>query len=136
MPPLSEEDAVELFTDHARLARPRFKLQEEDAAAARSICRRLDGLPLPIELAAARTRALAPTRIAADLKDHLGLLPSGPRTAPGRQATLQASFEWSYEMLSEGERALLRQQLGVDSGSELAAEAVRRGITPQESRRS
>ena len=109
VPPLTEGDAVELFTDRARLARPRFKLQAEDAAAARSICRRLDGLPLPIELAAARTRALAPARIAADLQDHFRLLPSGPRTAPGRQATLQASFEWSYELLPEAERALLRQ---------------------------
>ena len=109
VPPMTEDDAVELFTDRARLARPRFKLRDEDAAAARSICHRLDGLPLAIELAAARTRALAPARIAADLQDHFRLLPSGPRTAPGRQATLLASFEWSYELLSEAERALLRQ---------------------------
>ena len=109
VPPLSEADGVELFSDRARRARPRFRLNDADADAVRSICRRLDGLPLAIELAAARTRALAPTRIAAHLQDHLRVLPSGPRTAPGRQATLRASFQWSYELLTESERALLRQ---------------------------
>ncbi len=109
VPPLSEDDAVELFTDRARLARPGFELREDDAAAARSICHRLDGLPLAIALAAARTRALAPARIAAELQSHFRLLPGGPRSAPGRQATLRASFEWSYDLLSEMERALLRQ---------------------------
>ncbi len=108
VPPLTEDDAAQLFTDRARLARPKLKLLKEDAAAVLSICRRLDGLPLAIELAAAQTRALAPSRIAADLQDHFRLLPRGPRTAPGRQATLQASFEWSYEMLPEPERTLLR----------------------------
>jgi predicted ATPase/DNA-binding CsgD family transcriptional regulator len=109
VPPLSEADGVELFSDRARRARPQFMLNAEDADAVRSICRRLDGLPLAIELAAARTRALAPARIAAHLQDHFRLLPSGPRTAPGRQATLRASFEWSHELLTEAERALLRQ---------------------------
>jgi len=109
VPPLTEADSVELFSDRARRARPEFKLMDEDTEAVRWICRRLAGLPLAIELAAARTRALAPARIAALLKDHFGLLPSGPRTAPSRQATLRASFEWSYELLSEAERALLRQ---------------------------
>ncbi|HKA51862.1 MAG TPA: LuxR C-terminal-related transcriptional regulator [Candidatus Dormibacteraeota bacterium] len=108
VPPLCEEDALELFVDRARLARPRFELREEDDDAARYICRRLDGVPLAIELAAARARALAPARIAADIRGHFRL-PSGPRTAPSRQATLLASFEWSYELLSEAERALLRQ---------------------------
>ncbi len=109
VPPLNETDGVELFTDRARQARPRLRLREEDEGAVRSICRRLDGMPLAIELAAARARALAPTRIAAHLTDRLWVLPSGPRTAPRRQATLRASFEWSYALLSDPERALLRQ---------------------------
>jgi len=109
VPPLSEADAVELFTERARQAWPRFRLRDSDGDAVLDICRRLDGLPLAIELAAARTRALDPNQIAAGLKDRLALLPKGPRTAPRRQATLAASFDWSYDLLSEPERALLRQ---------------------------
>src|SRR5260370_20781440 len=93
--------------DRARHVRPDFSLRAEDADAVRSICRRLDGLPLAIELAAARARALAPARIAAQLRDHFRLLPSGPRTAPARQATLRASFDWSYGLLTEVEQKLL-----------------------------
>lgn len=109
VPPLIEADAVELFVDRARQALPQFKLRDGEREAVLDICRRLDGIPLAIELAAARTRALDPARIAAGLKDRLAVLPSGPRTAPRRQASLQASFDWSYELLSDPERALLRQ---------------------------
>src|SRR5712692_11018904 len=109
VPPLIETDAVELFTDRARQAWPQFRLRDNDRKAVVDICQRLDGLPLAIELAAARTRALDPAHIAAGLRHRLAVLPSGPRTAPRRQATLRASFEWSYELLSEAERALLRQ---------------------------
>jgi predicted ATPase/DNA-binding CsgD family transcriptional regulator len=109
VPPLAVRDAVDLFTERARQAVPRLKLDDHDRTAVLEICRRLDGLPLAIELAAARTRALSPARIAAGLKDRLAVLPSGPRTAPRRQATLEASFDWSYDLLSESERALLRQ---------------------------
>lgn len=109
VPPLSEADAVDLFIDRAQLAWPQFRLRKGDADAVHSICRRLDGLPLAIELAAARARALDVAHIAAGLKDHLALLPSGPRTAPQRQSTLAASFDWSHELLSDAERALLRQ---------------------------
>src|SRR5712692_3761884 len=109
VPPLRDADAIELFTDRARQVRPEFTLTALDAGAVRSICRRLDGLPLAIELAAARARAFDPAHIAAGLKDHLALLPKGPRTAPQRQATLAASFDWSHELLSDPERALLRQ---------------------------
>ncbi len=109
VPPLADADAFELFSDRARRVQPDFSLRRGDAEAVRSICRRLDGLPLAIELAAARARALDPAHIAAGLKDHLALLPSGPRTAPQRQSTLAASFEWSHELLSDAERALLRQ---------------------------
>ena len=109
VPPLSEADGVDLFIDRARQARPQFRMRDVDAHAVQTICRRLDGLPLAIELAAARAHALDLTYIAAGLKDHLALLPSGPRTAPQRQSTLAASFNWSYDLLSDAERVLLRQ---------------------------
>ncbi len=121
VPPLSDADAVELFRDRARQARPQFQLSPEDAVVARAICRRLDSLPLAIELAAARTRALAPSDIAARLKDRFELLPAGPRTSPQRQATLKASFDWSYELLSDAERALLRQCSVFAGGFDLEA---------------
>jgi DNA-binding CsgD family transcriptional regulator len=121
VPPLSEADGFELFSDRAHLARPQLRLGEDDAQAVHSICRRLDGLPLAIELAAARTRALAPAQIAARLKDRFELLPTGPRTAPSRQATLRASFEWSYELLTEVERAVLRQLSVFVDGFDLEA---------------
>ena len=125
VPPLNDADAVELFSDRARQARPQFQLRPEDADAVHVICRRLDSLPLAIELAAARTRALAPGDIAARLKDHFELLPAGPRTAPARQATLSASFDWSYDLLSTRERALLRQCSVFVAGFDLeAASAV------------
>jgi len=109
VPPLSEADAVDLFIDRARQARPQFRASDDDSIAVRTICRRLDGLPLAIELAAARMRALDLPYIAAGLKDRLGLLPRGPRTAPQRQSTLAASFDWSHELLTDAERKLLRQ---------------------------
>lgn len=115
VPPLIEAEAVELFTDRAQQARPQLMLSDDERAAVVDICRRLDGLPLAIELAAARTRALAPSRIAAGLKDRFAVLSTGPRGGPRRQATLEASFDWSYDLLSEPERALLRQ-LSVFSG--------------------
>ncbi|HEY3196185.1 MAG TPA: LuxR C-terminal-related transcriptional regulator, partial [Candidatus Dormibacteraeota bacterium] len=121
VPPLSEADGFELFSDRAHLARPQLRLGEDDTQAVHSICRRLDGLPLAIELAAARTRLLAPAQIAARLKDRFELLPTGPRTAPGRQATLRASFEWSYELLSEAERTVLRQLSVFVDGFDLEA---------------
>jgi len=109
VPPLSEADGIDLFIDRAKQVRPRFRVRDEDAEDVRSICRRLDGLPLAIELAAARVRALDPAYIAAGLKDHLALLPTGPRSAPRRQSTLAASFDWSHELLPDAERTLLRQ---------------------------
>ncbi len=109
VPPLVEADAVELFNDRARQALPQFRLHDDQRAAVVEICNRLDGLPLAIELAAARTRALTPARIAAGLKDRLAVLSTGPCGGPRRQATLEASFDWSYDLLSEPERALLRQ---------------------------
>jgi len=121
VPPMSDGDGFELFGDRARQARPHFSLREADVRAVRSICRRLDGLPLAIELAAARTRAFGPADIAAALQDRLELLPVGPRTAPARQATLQASFDWSYELLSDAERSLLCQCSVFAGGFDLEA---------------
>src|SRR6266508_2277860 len=121
VPPLTDADGVDLFSDRARQARPHFSLRETDAEAVRSICRRLDGMPLAIELAAARARAFSPADIAAALQGRLELLPAGPRTAPARHATLQASFDWSHDLLSEPERALLRQCSVFAGGFDLEA---------------
>ncbi len=109
VPPLSEADALDLFADRARQAWPQFKLRDGDIDAVLYICRRLDGLPLAIELAAARTRALDPNHIAAGLRERFALLQTGPRSAPRRQSTLAASFDWSFDLLANAERALLRQ---------------------------
>jgi predicted ATPase/DNA-binding CsgD family transcriptional regulator len=108
-------EAVRLFTERARLARPRFALTEENAAAVAAICARLDGIPLAIELAAARARVFSAAQIAAGLADRFQLLTSGARTAVPRQQTLEASVAWSYDLLAEPERAVLRQ-LSVFSG--------------------
>ena len=121
VPPLSDADGVDLFSDRARQARPHFSLRETDAEAVSSICRRLDGIPLAIELAAARARAFSPAIIAAGLQGRLELLPAGPRTAPARHATLQASFDWSHDLLSEPERTLLRQCSVFAGGFDLEA---------------
>jgi predicted ATPase/class 3 adenylate cyclase len=115
--PLPEDDAVTLFRSHANVAEP------EDAV--REICRRLDGLPLAIELAAARTRILPPDKLVERLAQRLPLLTDGRRDAPERQRTLRATIEWSYDLLAAEEQHLFCR-LGVFAGSfELeAAEAV------------
>jgi predicted ATPase/class 3 adenylate cyclase len=101
--------AVQLFVDRAAAALPSFSLTAHNAAAVAELCRRLDGLPLAIELAAARARTLSPQQIAARLDDRLGLLTGGTRTAPARQQTLRAAADWSYELLSEPEQTLFRR---------------------------
>src|SRR6185437_13899468 len=90
-------------------------LTSDDEDALVELCRRLDGLPLAIELAAARSRALSPRQIADGLESRFELLSNGPRTVPARQATLRASMDWSYELLGE-ERAVFRH-LAVFAGS-------------------
>jgi predicted ATPase/DNA-binding CsgD family transcriptional regulator len=112
---LGRFEAVRLFAERARLARPRFTLTEDNAAAAAEICARLDGVPLAIELAAARARVFSVAQIAAGLQDRFRLLTGGARTAVPRQQTLEASVAWSYDLLTELERAVLRQ-LSVFSG--------------------
>jgi predicted ATPase/DNA-binding SARP family transcriptional activator len=106
---LNQYEAVQLFAQRAQAARPDFALTERNAEAVAQICRRLDGIPLALELAAARLKLLAADQIAARLDDRFQLLTSGSRTALPRQRTLRATLDWSYELLDERERGLLRQ---------------------------
>ena len=106
---VTDSDAVRLFLDRADQARPGFELTEEAAPAVGAICRELDGMPLAIELAAARVRMLAPERIATELGDRFRLLTGGGRTVAARHETLRASIDWSHELCAEEERLLLRR---------------------------
>jgi predicted ATPase/class 3 adenylate cyclase len=113
---LHEYEAVRLFTDRAILGQPTFAVTTANAAAVAQVCQRLEGIPLALELAAARVRALSVEQIAARLDDRVRLLTGGIRTALPRQQTLRALIDWSYDLLSEPERALLRR-LSVFAGS-------------------
>jgi predicted ATPase len=108
--------SVRLFTERAQAVAPGFRLTSQNAATVAEICRRLDGLPLAIELAAARTRLLSPTALLARLSDRMGVLTGGPRDAPERQRTLQNTLDWSFALLSPGEQAMVAR-LGVFAGS-------------------
>ncbi|WP_335931922.1 BTAD domain-containing putative transcriptional regulator [Streptomyces sp. PTD5-9] len=125
--PLPDPVALRLFTDRGAAARPGFRADadEETAAAAAEICHRLDGLPLAIELAAARLRMLTPRQIADRLDDRFRLLTSGARTVLPRQQTLRAVVDWSWDLLDGDERAALRRLSVFAGGCSLAAaEAV------------
>ena len=115
------DEAIELFTDRARHARPDFTLTDDNAAAVGEICARLDGVPLAIELAAARVRALSLAEILDSLRDRFRLLTGGARTAVRRQQTLRASVDWSHALLTEPERVLLRRLAVFLGGFDLAA---------------
>jgi predicted ATPase len=121
-------DAARLFEVRARQVATDFRINDDNARAVAEICRHLDGIPLAIELAAARIRVLAPNQIAAGLSDRFGLLTGGRRGAPARQRTLEASLDWSYDLLDDVQRLALAR-LSVFAGSfELdAAEAVMAG---------
>jgi predicted ATPase/DNA-binding SARP family transcriptional activator len=119
---LADDDAVRLFADRAGAAAPGFALTADVETAVREICRRLDGQPLPIELAAARTRSLSPAEIAARLDDRFRLLTSGARIALPRHQTLRAVVDWSWDLLSEPERTVARR-LAAFAGSASAAAA-------------
>ncbi len=122
------DEAIELFTDRARRVRPDFRLADEKAAIAAEICRRLDGVPLAIELAAARVRVLSLTEIRDSLHDRFRLLTGGARTAVRRQQTLRASVDWSHALLTEPERILFARLAVFMGGFHLdAAEAVAGG---------
>jgi predicted ATPase/class 3 adenylate cyclase/DNA-binding CsgD family transcriptional regulator len=119
------DDAVELFADRARHARRDFTFTDDDAVAVTEICQRLDGIPLAIELAAARARALSLADILEGLNDRFRLLTGGARTAVRRHQTLRASADWSHALLTEPERVLLRRLSVFSGGFDLdAARAV------------
>jgi predicted ATPase/DNA-binding CsgD family transcriptional regulator len=125
--PLASE-AVELFADRAQRARPGFVITPENGEEVAEICRRLDGMPLAIELAAARLRAFSPAEIVAGLHDRFRLLTGGSRTAVRRQQTLRASVDWSYALLTEPERIVFRRLAAFPGTFDLqAAQAVGAG---------
>jgi predicted ATPase/DNA-binding CsgD family transcriptional regulator/Tfp pilus assembly protein PilF len=112
---LAGHEAIRLFAARAAGARPGFTLTDENTASVARLCRTLDGIPLGIELSAARVRALSVEQIADRLRDRFQLLDSGDRTAPPRQQTLRATVDWSYDLLDGPEQTLLRR-LAVFSG--------------------
>jgi predicted ATPase/class 3 adenylate cyclase len=106
---LARYEAMRLFVERAQNVQPTFALTEQNASAVADICRRLDGIPLALELAAARVRVLAVEQVAQRLDNRFRLLTGGSRTALPRQQTLRALIDWSYELLTEAERVLLRR---------------------------
>ncbi len=121
----AESDSVRLFLDRARLVRHDFSPSPDELDAVVRVCRRLDGMPLGLELAASRLRTLSPTELADRLEDSFRILTGGARTALPRQRTLEATIDWSHELLSEPERALFRRLSVFAGGFDLpAVEAV------------
>ncbi len=131
---LAASESVRLFTDRASRVNPSFRLGDENVATIDEICRRLDGMPLAIELAAARVRMMTPDQIADGLGDRFRLLTSPTRTVLPRHRALRASVDWSHDLLSDEERVALRRLAVFGGGFTLAsAEAVCSGdgIEPQ-----
>ncbi len=128
LPPLDrfvQYEAVRLFIDRAAASDPQFAVTSSNASAVAQVCHRLDGIPLALELAAARVKVLAVEQIAARLDDRFRLLTGGSRTALPRQQTLRAAMDWSHDLLSQKERAVLRRLSVFAGGCTLeAAEAV------------
>jgi len=121
---LTAYEAIQLFVDRALMVRPSFTVSNQNAPAVAQVCKRLDGIPLALELAAARLRVLSVDQIAQRLDDRFRLLTGGSRTALPRQQTLRATLEWSHALLTEPERILFRR-LAVFAGSfDLAAAAA------------
>lgn len=122
---IGQSESVQLFVERARSVAPEFRLTDENAHGIAQICRRLDGLPLAIELAAARVRALSPDQIAERLDDAFRVLATGGRTSLARHRTLRETIDWSYSLLSEREQRLLDRLSVFAGGFTLeAAEAV------------
>jgi len=125
---LADSDAVMLFEQRAQLVRPSFRVTDQNAAEVLSICQRLDGLPLAIELAAARMRVLSSTELAERLGDIFAVLVGGSRSAPRRHQALRATLDWSHDMLEAAERAVFRRLAVFYGGFTLnAAERVAAG---------
>jgi predicted ATPase/class 3 adenylate cyclase len=118
---LMQYTAVRLFVDRAAAVKPDFAVTDQNAPALAEICRRLDGIPLALELAAARVKVLTVDQIAVRLEDRFRLLTGGSRTALPRQQTLRALIDWSYDLLSEQERAVLRRLAVFAGGFSLEA---------------
>jgi predicted ATPase/class 3 adenylate cyclase/DNA-binding CsgD family transcriptional regulator len=133
VPSLSlSDEAIDLFRDRARHARPEFMITDDNTATVTEICRRLDGMPLAIELAAARVRALSLDEIVGSLHDRFRLLTGGARTAVRRQQTLRASVDWSHALLTESERILFRRLAVFMGGFDLGAAQAVAGATEVE----
>jgi len=118
---LATSDAVQLFEQRAQLVRPSFRVTNENAATVLSICQRLDGLPLAIELAAARMRILSEVQLAERMDDIFALLVGGARSAPPRHQALRATLDWSYDLLDSAERAVFRRLAAFYGGFTLPA---------------
>lgn len=118
---LQAYEAVQLFVERARAIQPTFAWTDQTAALVAPLCTQLDGLPLAIELAASRLKGMTVGELSARLEDRFHLLTSGPRTALPRHQTLAATVDWSYDLLSEAERALLRRLAGFSGGWTLPA---------------
>jgi predicted ATPase/class 3 adenylate cyclase len=124
LPPLerlTQYEAVRLFVQRARAVKPDFEVTNESAPAVAEICVRLDGLPLAIELAAARTKLLPPQALLSRLSNRLKLLKGGARNLPARQQTLRATISWSYDLLNEEEKTLFWRLSVFSGGSTLEA---------------
>ncbi len=118
---LSQTAAIALFVQRAQAVRPNFTLTTENASVIAEICIRLDGLPLALELAAARLRVLTPPALLARLSNRLQILTGGPRNLPARHQTLRDTLDWSHELLTTEEKQLFRRLAPFASGFTLAA---------------
>ena len=128
---IADREAVILFVERARAARPAFALTDSNAPTVASIARRLDGLPLALELAAARMNLLSPEQILARLDHRLTLLASSRRDLPDRQRTLRGAIDWSHDLLTDPERRLFRRLSVFTGGADL--EAVEVVVDPDDS---
>ena len=123
--PLDERDSVVLFADRSSAAQPTFRLTEDNSRFVTEICRRVEGIPLAIELAAGRARMMAPAEILKRLQESFGVLSGGSRSADARHETLRAAMDWSYWLLNEQEQSVFRRASVFTGGFTLdAAEAV------------
>jgi len=127
---LAQYEAIGLFLDRAQLAAPGFEINAENASDIAQLCRRLDGIPLAIELAAARAGSMSPDQIVDRLENRFELLTGGSRSGPARHRTLQAAIDWSHDLLRDDERTLFRR-LSVFAGS-FSLEAVERVCSDHE----